>query len=361
MRLQRASLVFSSRISNAARAIVLVAAFATHAQAASPSEADFDLRKAFLIANACEITYLKDQKVLDTIKDMGIEFYQFANSEGSGGGQDTQVFLASTDHYTLICFRGTQGWRDWKTNLAMQSAPLEVVTGSNIIDKIRETGYVHGGFLSAWRDVEKSVVSYLAKRGATPDDPEGKRERKVCHDILLGGHSLGGALAILAGIDLKSRGYRVLGIYTFGSPRVATPSFRKMFDAHSDAFPKIHRYLFKDDVVPEIPPGFLHLGTEKYSSQMGTLGQVARSWWRWITASTVNLDAVADHSMENYVNTLVKIVTDNASDDTTRAMAAWLRSRDKPLTEYLGSGIPRSEATSRMQGFTDAREVWSCK
>ena len=45
------------------------------AYAVAPTQEDFNLRKAFLIANACEITYLEDKKVLNTIKEMGIDVF----------------------------------------------------------------------------------------------------------------------------------------------------------------------------------------------------------------------------------------------------------------------------------------------
>lgn len=43
------------------------------------------------------------------------------------------------------------------------------------------------------------------------------------------GHSLGGALAILAAADIKSVGHKVDEVYTFGQPRVGNVAFSKWY------------------------------------------------------------------------------------------------------------------------------------
>ena len=270
------------------------------------------------------------------------------------------VFMASAGHYTLICFRGTQSAKNWATNVSIQITPLSF-TYARFLVAHEKTGHVHSGFLRAWRDVKPKVIAYLAKHGAPPDDPDGSSKQKQCHDVLLGGHSLGGAVALLAGIELSNLDYNVIGIFLFGGPRAVAGDFHKIYDDHKSAFPKIHRYVYKNDLVPELPPGFEHLGVEKYSSQMGTIADTARSWWRWLTSATINRDAIADHSMANYVKSISTIVTNKSSDATTRAMAGWLSSRNQPLTSYLGDGIKQREATVTMTGFTNSREHRSCK
>ena len=148
--------------------------------------------------------------------------------------------MASTDHYTLICFRGTQSAKNWATNCSTQQAPFSFKDYSNFLAPREKTGNVHSGFLRAWRDVKPKVIKYLAERGAPPNNPDGSRG-KFCHDILLGGHSLGGAVAILAGIELADLRYNVIGIFTFGGPRAVAKDFRVIFEEHASAFPKIQR------------------------------------------------------------------------------------------------------------------------
>ena len=77
---------------------------------------------------------------------------------------------------------------------------------------------VHSGFLAAYglvvSNVRNTVNNLLAKyRGAK---------------LIITGHSLGGAIAILAGADL-SMYHTVSAIYTFGQPRVGNAAFSNWF------------------------------------------------------------------------------------------------------------------------------------
>jgi hypothetical protein len=86
--------------------------------------------------------------------------------------------------------------------------------------------------------------------------------------ILVTGHSLGGALAVLAAADIK-RSFpdladNELDLYTFGCPRVGTPLFAeyifKLF-----AVGHYYRITHANDLVPHLPNdiiGFRHGGNE---------------------------------------------------------------------------------------------------
>ena len=75
--------------------------------------------------------------------------------------------------------------------------------------------------------------------------------------LYLTGHSLGGALATIAACELLAE-FPITGIYTFGQPRVG--------DAVTAAFIRYHyptgyhRFVFDDDIVPRVPPGYTHVG-----------------------------------------------------------------------------------------------------
>ena len=77
------------------------------------------------------------------------------------------------------------------------------------------------------------------------------------HDIkqvIFTGHSLGGALAVVAAARSKYVGE----VYTFGQPRVGNRKYSKQVKS------KVYRFVNNNDIVPRIPPPlvFRHQGTK---------------------------------------------------------------------------------------------------
>ena len=79
--------------------------------------------------------------------------------------------------------------------------------------------------------------------------------------ILVAGHSLGGALAALAALDLAKAGLPVAAVYTFGMPRPGGADFRTDYDGRLGDV--TYRLVLGDDVVSTVAPsalGFRHVG-----------------------------------------------------------------------------------------------------
>ena len=78
------------------------------------------------------------------------------------------------------------------------------------------------------------------------------------------GHSLGGALAVLAAFDLSKNASlgTVPQLYTFAGPRTGAPDFSHNFNAAIQNCNRIVNFL---DVVPQVPlpPLYEHVGVEK--------------------------------------------------------------------------------------------------
>jgi len=106
---------------------------------------------------------------------------------------------------------------------------------------------VHTGFYSSWLNTRNVVLPHVSK--AMDKHPDYK--------LVLVGHSLGGAIATLAGLDFKARGWDPY-VTTFGEPRLGNKEFNKYVDERfsitSDhQHNKLHRVTHVGDPVPLLP------------------------------------------------------------------------------------------------------------
>ena len=107
---------------------------------------------------------------------------------------------------------------------------------------------VHSGFMTSWRNTRCIVVPHVEQ--ALRDYPD--------YELVLVGHSLGGAVAALAALEFQARGMDP-HVTTFGEPRVGNKDFNEYFDQrfnlHSisaeDA--KYRRVTHASDPIPLLP------------------------------------------------------------------------------------------------------------
>jgi hypothetical protein len=215
---------------------------------------------------------------------------------------DTQAFIFRKDPHIVLVFRGSQQAADWKTNFKFRMKQFAIINTQQ--EAAIPTGQVHRGFHDAWQSVEKRVVKQL-----------GEWYKPGCY-LWVTGHSLGGALAALAGVSLEYQGFRVAGLYTFGQPRVGGWGFTREVNARMGD--RIFRYVNNNDVVPLLPPQFNpvnpgrlygHMGHFRYFDVFGKLHQDSYLSQRWpdrligfiLSIPKPGADAIADHMMEFYV------------------------------------------------------------
>ncbi|KAJ4344807.1 uncharacterized protein N0V89_012551 [Didymosphaeria variabile] len=125
---------------------------------------------------------------------------------------------------------------------------------------------VHTGFYSSWLNTRKAILPALTEAiEAHPD-----------YEIVLVGHSLGGAVAALAALDLKARGWSPR-ITTFGEPRVGNAELMAYINARFNISSNretnlYHRVTHYDDPVPLLPLaewGYTMHSEELFISQAG--------------------------------------------------------------------------------------------
>jgi len=145
-----------------------------------------------------------------------------------------------TTRTAFVSFRGTSDVEDWL-------ADLDAVPDTYL--PVGGFGQVHAGFQDVYELVRKSVAANLATATAG------------CDQILVTGHSLGGALAVFAAPDI----FRNMPpnkieprLITFAGPRVGLTDFADKFNATIESCFRIVNFL---DIVPHVPPApYVHVG-----------------------------------------------------------------------------------------------------
>ena len=108
--------------------------------------------------------------------------------------KETQYAIVDKGDTVLIAFQGSMDWRDWLLNF--YCIPYK---------DMEQPFYVHAGFLSQYKNVRDIVLEAV----------KGKKK------VELRGHSLGGALCLLAHEDIRFHDSEIdIDTITFGAPRV---------------------------------------------------------------------------------------------------------------------------------------------
>lgn len=152
----------------------------------------------------------------------------------------------------LLVFQGSQEPEDWMTNMS-----------------IKRTNYfgryeVHQGFYDSLKLFLKTMKN---KEFSTKTNKSYRFNKDInfinenCK-IILSGHSLGGAVATLAGCYFHDLGIKKenMSIYTFGAPPIACEEFCSKYRKKLDLF----RIINENDVVPKLDriTNLKHLGLE---------------------------------------------------------------------------------------------------
>jgi Lipase (class 3) len=113
-------------------------------------------------------------------------------------------------------------------------------------------GRVYDPFVQRWNELKEEAIRYITL--ATQEYP--------CAELIITGHSQGGAIALLCGLHLiKHTSLIPTYIVTIGCPRIGTIAFANMYESLLGH--KVVRVWNEYDVVTDILPvwiGFRHIG-----------------------------------------------------------------------------------------------------
>ena len=213
-----------------------------------PTASECPSVNAWWLADASFLVYGDGDFIEDALRetplpDLGYEI------EWLGERDDNRGMALINEESMIVIFRGTRleqhkllgeseailmNQNDFKTNSRFLPTALDA------------GGKVHRGFLSAFAEVSDDLDEIVSTK--TPDQ-----------SLWLTGHSLGGALAVIAAAHIEL--FHVQGICTFGCPRVGNEAFANALPNEQHA-----RYTFRDDWVPSLPPeitGYRHGGDQR--------------------------------------------------------------------------------------------------
>jgi len=242
-----------------------------------------DTTLAYELACLSHLSYRSPNVVSATASLWGYELCEFFDCKG------TQAYVMMSKDRTVVAFRGTESNKleDWVTDFRRWKQP---VTTSPTF------GRIHSGFEIAFTDIWSPVLAsfFVSSR-----------------PVYLTGHSLGGALATRAVVEILTNGGSVNGMYTFGQPRVGNRKFAREFDKR---FKHAYRFVHNNDIVARLPwLNYWHIGRLVYLTSTGEILEDSSYWnfsydrflgrWkRWAA------DGIRDHNMTEYKNILTKAV-----------------------------------------------------
>lgn len=176
-----------------------------------------------LLAGAADAAYGNEAQIKEWAKSKNLAATMF-----HGPASETEGFTAHDGNMLIVAFRGTSSRKDWETNLHAGLPEDDI----------------HAGFHAGVKEVWSAIAAAVKEAG----------ERK----IWITGHSLGGALAVIAASKMIAP---FEGVVTFGQPRAGGKLFAQRCQT---AFGDRHLRVINDqDAVPRVPPftgGFRHSG-----------------------------------------------------------------------------------------------------
>lgn len=238
-----------------------------------------------------------------------------ASADAYAGGtiesELAHVLIVDASDEVMVAFRGTANIRDWITDLDCWMGCPNCASGLTENCGATNGVEVHLGFLRALMSVFDRVVTELRQYDGAK--------------LIITGHSLGGALAMLfskAFSGSEANAVPIIdSVYTFGQPRVGNGAFAKT--CNEKLGDRTWRFVNEEDIVPRVPgllAGYRHAGQEVFLPVMGEIKINPPIWVKLISDGIGlyqewkqgKIALLADHATKSYKARLGMLTAENA-------------------------------------------------
>ena len=239
------------------------------ALALNPQAAGRSDQNALFLATACDLAYFpEDQGKAEFAAQLGLTAKLISVD-------NTQCYVCDNERVIVLAFRGSEspnsidGFKDW---LLTNAKNFLVLPAGRIGTDFVAAGVgarFHRGFMEALDEIWEPMFQALDAVVAKQDRP-----------VFVTGHSLGGALALLAAWRLQRQMISIHNVYTFGAPMVGNEAAA---NAYEKEFPnRIYRYVDSGDMVPQLP----------------SVSAFSNEYWHCLTEVVVGATAHAGESIK---------------------------------------------------------------
>jgi triacylglycerol lipase len=239
-------------------------------------KAGLNIRSALFLAAVCGQTYSQFNHPEGWfLVPKGYSAVGTFDGKAYAGTRERFGFIIESDNSFIAAFRGTGSAEDWASDLIADQTDYFPVKGA---------GLTHRGFTDIYKSIRETLLGQLARLPANKP-------------LFITGHSLGGALATLAALDISANtGFRNPKVYTFAAPRVGNPAFVKKYNKTIACHYRIQNEF---DMIPHLPPlVYSSPRTNQKSYYMHVRGKVKRSF----QTGTIS----GNHVLGNYFSDLAK-------------------------------------------------------
>ena len=242
-------------------------------------------REVVYNASLAILAYSKQEQI--KWNEYGLELVSWIENKKS----DTQGFVATRDKAIYVVWRGSESKKDFQNDASIDKVPF-----------INDGEKVHIGFKYCWESVVGDTYDAI--------DTALENLQGETTDIVVCGHSLGGAVATLYAHSIKKHypHYNIKCV-TIGSPRVGNKRFKDNYDSYEiDTLRVVHN----NDLVTHTPYiGFQHVN---YQLRLDTDGNVLKrdksldALWLYLKAIFSGKN-IKDHMGDGYMEALQNWVT----------------------------------------------------